>query len=86
MLKKLFCAHPASVGETYFEHMGQAISFSLALMGAGLACFFHAFLPWCFQRTGRDTIQRLHRRMVTHRGAPSGHENTASAGVRQKVS
>lgn len=64
---KLFTSHPNSVGESYFEHMGQAASFSACMIGAGLACAVHAVLPFLFKSTGRETIVKLHHRMVTHR-------------------
>lgn len=31
------------------------------------ATLIHAFLPFLFDTTGRDTISELHERMVTHR-------------------
>ena len=64
---KLFTEHPATVGESYFEHMGSAISFATAMFTASLACFLHAFLPFLFKTRGRDTIRNLYTRMVTHR-------------------
>ena len=64
---KLFTEHPASVGESYGQHFSSALSFSLAMLGAGLACLVHAIFPfWCVT-TGSDTVRRLHARMVTHR-------------------
>ena len=62
-----FRAHPASVGESYFAHMGVALSFAGALLAAGLACLVHAFLPFLFTTTARTAINELHRRIVTHR-------------------
>ena len=62
-----FRDHPASVGETYFEHLGVATSFGFAMIKAGLACLVHAIFPFLFTATGRTTIQDLHQRMVTHR-------------------
>ena len=62
-----FTDHPHSVGETYLEHMGVALSFGLRLLGAGLACLVHAFLPFLFTKTGSRTITVLHERMVTKR-------------------
>jgi hypothetical protein len=62
-----FRDHPASVGETYFEHLGVALSFAFAMLRAGLAVLVHAFLPFLFTTTGRRAIEDLHRRMVTHR-------------------
>jgi hypothetical protein len=62
-----FREHPASVGETYLEHMGVASSFGLTLLKAGLACMVHSVLPFLFTTTGRRAIEDLHCRMVTHR-------------------
>ncbi|MFN3685669.1 DUF6356 family protein [Salinarimonas sp.] len=62
-----FTDHPRSVGETYLEHMGVALSFGVRLLGAGLACLVHAFLPFLFTKTGSRTIAVLHERMVTKR-------------------
>ena len=62
-----FREHPATVGETYFEHLGVALRFGLAMIGGGLACLVHAVFPFLFTATGRSTIESLHRRMVTHR-------------------
>ncbi len=66
-MKRLFTDHPASVGESYLEHMGQAGSFSLRLFLASLACLVHALLPFLFVKTGSRLITELHDRMVTNR-------------------
>lgn len=66
-MKRLFTEHPASVGESYLEHMGQSLSFAGPLFLAALACLVHAVLPFLCVRTGSRTITRLHGRMVTHR-------------------
>lgn len=62
-----FRAHPATVGETYLEHLRAALGFAGALFGAALACGVHAFLPFLFQKTGSTAIEDLHRRMVRQR-------------------
>ncbi len=67
MLRSLFTAHPASVDETYAEHLGVAFGFSLRMFLGGLACLVHAFLPFLFLKTGSETIAELHERMVAHR-------------------
>ena len=72
MLKALFTAHPRSVGETYGEHLRAAAGFGFALIGAGLACLLHALLPFLYVRTGSETVQRLHQRMVEARGRRAG--------------
>lgn len=65
--RKLFTAHPATVGETYGEHMVMAGSFALKLLLASLACLVHALLPFLFEKTGSRMISDLHDRMVANR-------------------
>jgi hypothetical protein len=71
-MRNLFTEHPASVGETYFEHMGQAMSFSAAMFFGSLVCLLHALLPWLFLKTGSGIIQGLYERMVAHRVTETG--------------
>jgi hypothetical protein len=67
MLSLLFTRHPASVGETYTEHMQVAAGFGFRLFLASMACFVHALLPFLFERTGSTAIQSLHGSMVISR-------------------
>ena len=67
MLERWFLSHPHSVNESYLEHQGRAMRFSLSLLGAGLACFVHALVPALFERTASRAIETLHGEMVTHR-------------------
>ena len=67
MFSRLFTDHPASVGETYLEHMASASSFSVRLFFAAFACAVHALLPFLFEKTGSRMITDLHGRMVLHR-------------------
>lgn len=67
MIKRAFTEHPASVGESYFQHMGCAFSFSMKMIGGGLACLLHGIFPFLFVRTGSKCIEGLHHSMVTHR-------------------
>ena len=62
-----FTEHPASVGETYGEHLMTALGFALTMLAAGLACLVHGIFPFLFTRTGSNAITALYRRMVTHR-------------------
>ena len=63
----IFTAHPASVNETYFEHMGVAFRFSVTLLFAGLVCLVHAVLPFLFEKTGSRQVEHLHQIMVANR-------------------
>ena len=67
MLARLFTEHPASVDETYGEHMVTALSFAGPLFKAALGALIHAFLPFLFVTTGSETIAALHDRMVANR-------------------
>lgn len=76
MFDRLFRDHPASVGETYVEHMGHAFRFGVTMILGGLACLVHGLVPGLCTRTGSDCIRALHQRMVMHRRVkplPPGH-------------
>ena len=77
-----FTDHPASVNETYFQHMGSAFGFGASMMAGALACFVHGLFPWLCLKRGSETISALHRRMVTHRvaEAPPGRTPAVAAG------
>ena len=64
---RAFTEHPASVGESYTEHMTRASCFGVRMIGAGLACLVHALLPFLFVRTGSAAIAELSDRMVVNR-------------------
>ncbi len=64
---KAFTDHPATVGESYLEHLRTALGFSLRMLRGAACCAVHAFLPFLFTRTGSNAIEDLHRRMVRQR-------------------
>jgi hypothetical protein len=66
-MNRLFNEHPASVGESYGEHLVQASSFGMRMILAGVACLVHGLLPFLFVRTGSTAITALYTRMVTNR-------------------
>ena len=66
-LTKLFTDHPASVDETYGEHLVMATGFGLRMILGGFACLIHGLLPFLFVKTGSQQIGTLHDRMVTNR-------------------
>ena len=69
-LTQLFTRHPASVGETYLQHLRAAATFGLRMLAGGLACVVHALLPFLFERTASGYIEQLYRQMVLSRRAP----------------
>ena len=62
-----FTEHPASVGESYLEHMGVAFAFGSRMLIAGVACLLHGLFPFLFTKTGSRTVTELHEQMVAKR-------------------
>ena len=63
-----FTAHPASVNETYWEHLRFASRFGAKMAAGGLAAIVHSLLPFCFQ----TTASRLNDELVEMRAAARG--------------
>ncbi len=64
-----FTEHPASVGETYAEHMAVALGYGVRLLGAGCAAVVHALVPALFETAASDAIREMHAEME-NRGGP----------------
>lgn len=58
-----FVDHPASVDETYFEHMRFAFGFAGTMMAAGLAALIHAFIPPLFETTASRLVRKMNARL-----------------------
>ena len=78
-MKQLFTDHPATVGETYGQHMGSALSFAGPLFVAACCCLVHAVLPFVFEKTASGKVQDLYRRMVTNRHSASNIDKAPDA-------
>jgi hypothetical protein len=82
-VSKLFTAHPAAVGESYFEHMRFALKFSGRLFRAAFAAFAHGFVPAACETTASEAVFamtdeiRARRRLMTPEA--SGPVRSASA-------
>ena len=67
-----FTEHPASVGETYTEHMAVALGYGARLLGASCAAIVHANVPALFQTTASDAIRTMHAEIESRGGAVKG--------------
>ena len=63
-----FTTHPASVGETYTQHMAFALRYGLRMLRGGAAATIHAFFPFlCI-----TTASRINDELVAMRAAARG--------------
>jgi hypothetical protein len=62
-----FTEHPRSVGESYWQHMGVALSFAGAMLMGAAASLVHAVFPFLCTRTGSRIVLRLHERVTRRR-------------------
>jgi hypothetical protein len=59
----LFTKHPASVGESYFQHLRFAWGTGFKMLVGGSACFVHGLMPFLCTTTGSRTIRSLAARL-----------------------
>jgi hypothetical protein len=64
---RIFLDHPASVDETYLQHMGFALRFAFWLFVAAGAALIHAVIPAACEKTASKITARLYQR-TAHRG------------------
>lgn len=67
---KRWSQHLDEVNETYFEHMGNAMSFAGHMLTGAIACAIHAVMPFFFESTGSNRVNFLYDRMVVMRKRP----------------
>lgn len=61
-LANLFTAHPASVDETYLQHLAFALRIAGLLALAAGAALIHALLPFLCEKTASRIIAELYAR------------------------
>lgn len=67
MFQRIFLAHPATVDETFLQHMAFALGFAASLFAAAAAALVHAIIPCLFEKTAGNIIRRLHARIENRR-------------------
>jgi hypothetical protein len=58
----VFLDHPASVEESYLQHMGFALRFAFWLAVAAGAALIHAVVPALCEKTASRIVARLYAR------------------------
>ena len=62
-----FTKHPHSVGETYFEHMWNALKVVFQIQIISLIIYVHAFLPFLFETYVGDDIEKINKELQSRR-------------------
>ena len=55
-----FTQHPQQAGESYLQHLSNAMRYAVLLILNGFACFVHAFLPFLFKTNASDCVTGLY--------------------------
>ncbi|MGV6850402.1 MAG: DUF6356 family protein [Marinibacterium sp.] len=63
-IRRIFLDHPASVSESYVEHLVFASRFAFQLFSAAGAALIHAFVPCLFEKTASRAIADMHQRLA----------------------
>ena len=58
-MKNIFTKHLNEIGETYVQHMGNALKFSFTFLQLAVIAFIHGVLPFCFVNTGSRKVKKL---------------------------
>ena len=66
-MNNIFTKHPKEVGETYLQHLYQAMSFSCLLFSLSLKALVHALLPFCYETAVSDRVKTLSEGMQKRR-------------------
>ena len=56
-----FVDHPATVDETYWQHLKFAMRFAVRLLAAGGAAIVHAFIPALFETTASRMVNSIYQ-------------------------
>ena len=59
----IFTKHPKEVGETYLEHMFNAVRFSLTFLLLFVVALIHSILPFLFTKTASCVVQEMAKHM-----------------------
>jgi hypothetical protein len=62
-----FTEHPRSVGESYWQHMGVALSFAGSMLLGAAASLVHAVFPFLCTKTGSGIVMALHEQVTKRR-------------------
>ena len=62
-MTNVFTKHPKEVGETYLEHMFNAVRFSLTFLLLFVVALIHSIFPFLFTKTASCVVQEMAKHM-----------------------
>lgn len=80
---ELFRDHPATIGETYWQHLRFAARTGVMMIAGGSACVIHGLFPFLFTTTGSRAIRALAQRIERRQPAAPAAE-AAWSGIPQQ--
>ena len=62
-MTNIFTKHPKEVGETYLEHMWNAVRYSFTFLLLFFVALIHSILPFLFTKTASCVVQEMAKHM-----------------------
>ena len=62
-MTNIFTKHPKEVGETYLEHMFNAVRFAFTFLLLFVVALIHSILPFLFTKTASCVVQEMAKHM-----------------------
>ena len=62
-MTNIFTKHPKEVGETYLEHMWNALRYSFTFLLLFFVALIHSILPFLFTKTAGCVVQEMAKHM-----------------------
>ena len=59
----IFTKHPKEVGETYFEHMYNALRYAVTFLLLFFVALIHSIFPFLFTKTASCVVQEMANHM-----------------------
>ena len=62
-MTNIFTKHPKEVGETYLEHLFNAVRFAFTFLLLFVVALIHSILPFLFTKTASCVVQEMAKHM-----------------------
>ena len=62
-MTNIFTKHPKEVGETYLEHMWNAVRYSFTFLLLFFVALIHSIFPFLFTKTASCVVQEMAKHM-----------------------